>query len=469
VAGPVTLGPDGRYRLVRRIAAGGMGEVWEADDTVLGRRVALKVLVDELAADDHATRRFVREARATARLDHPNVARVYDFGRHGGIPFLVMELLEGETLADRLAAGPLPPAEAARVAATVADALDAAHQRGIVHRDVKPSNVMVTPSGEVKVMDFGIAAAAGETHSTTGSGLYATVAYVSPERVAGEPATPASDVYSLGAVLYELLCGRPPFTGGSPALVARAHLHDPPPPVRQLAPWVPPRLAAACEAALAKDPAQRPSSAAAFAARLRNAVGDGQARAVPDAEPTRPAAGADPDPARTRLAADPGPGPERTRAMSSAPKAPASAPTVQVAAAGPVWRRHRRRATVLLAALLVGLLAVAGARELAARRAAGDRDRPGAAAPAAAATVTVTLRATAPVWTRATVDGRVAYEGTLAGGEQRTFTGRRAVDLHLGNAGGAQLTVDGRARGAPGRPGQVWRGRFTPATGPGGP
>ncbi|HYN18776.1 MAG TPA: serine/threonine-protein kinase, partial [Actinomycetes bacterium] len=245
MAEPVALGPQGRYRLVRRIATGGMGEVWQADDTVLGRRVALKVLVEELAADDHATRRFVREARATARLAHPNVARVFDFGRDGGAPFLVMELLEGETLAARLASGPFGPAEAARVAAAVADALEAAHQLGIVHRDVKPSNVMLTRDGEVKVLDFGIAAAADETHSTTGSGLYATVAYVSPERVAGEPATPASDVYSLGAVLYELLCGRPPFSGPSPALVARAHLHDQPVPVRQLAPWVPARLAEA--------------------------------------------------------------------------------------------------------------------------------------------------------------------------------------------------------------------------------
>jgi tRNA A-37 threonylcarbamoyl transferase component Bud32 len=432
LAGPVALGPQGRYRLVRRIAAGGMGEVWEADDTVLGRRVALKVLVEELAADDRATRRFVREARATARLAHPNVARVYDFGRDGGAPFLVMELLEGETLAGRLAAGPLPPAEAVRVAAAVADALDAAHQRGIVHRDVKPSNVMLTPGGDVKVMDFGIAAAAGETHSTTGSGLYATIAYVSPERVAGEPATPASDVYSLGAVLYELLCGRPPFTGGSPALVARAHLHDPPVPVRQLAPWVPPRLAEACEAALAKDPAARPSSAAALAAQLRAAARNGRARVVPDQEPTR--------------------------AMSSAPAAPPAAPTVQVTATRPVWRRRRRRVTVLLGAVLVALLAVAGARELLA-------SRPEASRPQGPAAVTVTLRATAPVWARATVDGRVAYEGTLREGDQRTFSGRRAVDLHLGNAGGAQLTVDGRGRGAPGRPGQVWRGRFTPSAG----
>jgi tRNA A-37 threonylcarbamoyl transferase component Bud32 len=464
VAGPVALGPEGRYRLVGRIAAGGMGEVWEADDTVLGRRVALKVLVEELAADDHATRRFVREARATARLTHPNVAQVYDFGRDGGAPFLVMELLQGETLARRVANGPFPPGEAARVAAAVADALDAAHQRGIVHRDVKPSNVMLTPDGDVKVMDFGIAAAAGETHSTTGSGLYATVAYVPPERVAGEPATPASDVYSLGAVLYELLTGRPPFSGPSPALVARAHLHDPPPPLRRLAPWVPRRLAEACEAALAKDPDKRPSSAAAFAVRLRAAAAVSHPAAPePSGIPTehlRPAAG--------RARPDAGAGPEPTRAMSSAGAAPASAPTVQVTAARPVWRRHRRRVTALLVVVLVALLAVVGARELGGRQGDGQ-DRPGGeAAPAEAAAVTVTLRATAPVWARATVDGRVAYEGTLAAGDRRRFTGLRAVDLHLGNAGGVQLTVDGRDRGVPGRPGQVWRGRFTPAR-PGSP
>ena len=414
----VALGPGGRYRLVRRIATGGMGEVWQADDTVLGRRVALKVLVEELAADDRATRRFVREARATARLAHPNVARVYDFGRGGGPPFLVMELLEGETLAARLASGPLPPAEAARVAAAVADALEAAHQRGIVHRDVKPSNIMLTPGGEVKVLDFGIAAAADETHSTTGSGLYATVAYVSPERVAGEPATPASDVYSLGAVLYELLCGRPPFPGSSPALVARAHLHDQPVPVRQLAPWVPARLAEACEAAMAKDPARRPSSAASLAIRLRAAS-----------------------------AAAPGAAPEGGPAA-----------TVRVGAGGPVWRRHRRRVTVLLGVVLVGLLAVVAARELGLWPAGGE-DRAAALAPAS---VTVTVHATDRVWARATVDGRVAYEGILVAGDRRTFTARRAVDLRLGNAGGVRLTVDGRNRGAPGRPGQIWRGRFAP-------
>jgi serine/threonine-protein kinase len=368
-----------------------------------------------------------------------------------------MELLEGETLAARLAAGPLSPVEAALVAAAVADALDAAHQRGIVHRDVKPANVMLTPRGDVKVMDFGIAAAADETHSTTGSGMFATVAYVSPERVAGQPATPASDVYSLGAVLYELLCGRPPFPASTPALVARAHLHDQPAPVRQLAPWVPARLAEVAEAALAKDPAERPSSAAAFAARIRAAVN------LPAQVPAPPPG---PEPTRAMPAHEPE-SEAATRATPARDPAPASAsaPTVQVDTTRPVWRRQRRRFSVLLAVLLVALLALVGVRELSGRRpsAAGAPAGSVATAATAARTVSVTLRATDRVWARATVDGRVAYEGTLVAGEQRSFTAHRAVDLRLGNAGGARLTVDGRPRGAPGRPGQLWQGRFTPA------
>jgi eukaryotic-like serine/threonine-protein kinase len=162
-----SLGQDGRYRAVRRIDAGGMGEIWEADDTLLGRRVAVKVLAEELAGDRAAVRRFRREARATAKLAHPNVTRVFDFV-DGEAPFLVLELLEGQTLASRLRrGGAIPPVEATRIAAAVADGLDVAHRGGIIHRDVKPSNIMLTPDGDVKVMDFGIAAA-WEVHSTTG-------------------------------------------------------------------------------------------------------------------------------------------------------------------------------------------------------------------------------------------------------------------------------------------------------------
>jgi eukaryotic-like serine/threonine-protein kinase len=448
-----SLGPEGRYCLVRQLGVGGMGEVWEADDTLLGRRVALKVLVQELAGDARATRRFVREARATAKLTHPNVTRVYDFGRDAGVLYLVMELLEGDTLADRLAGGPLPPAEAARIGAAVADALDAAHRRGIVHRDVKPSNVLVTPAGEVKVMDFGIAAAADETHSTTGSGLYGTAAYVSPERAAGQPATPAADLYSLGAVMYELLTGRPPFVGDSPVLVVRAHLHERPRPVRELAPWVPTRLADACEAALAKDPTQRPSSAGGLAMRLRAASSQPAAsvRGSDGARTWRLRPKMRRDPARRQRLAEP------TRVIG-APAGASIATTVKVGAGRAVWRRPRRRTAPLLVGTLVVVLAALAIMELR----GGDQAAPAPVATAtpAAPQVTVTLQATALVWTRVTVDGQTAYEGTLPAGARRTVTGRRVIDLHLGNAGGVQLTVNGTPRGAPGRPGQVWRGRF---------
>ncbi|HEX8132523.1 MAG TPA: serine/threonine-protein kinase, partial [Actinomycetes bacterium] len=272
------LGQDGRYRAVRRIDAGGMGETWEADDTLLGRRVAVKVLAEELAGDPWAVWAFRREARASAKLAHPNVIKVLDVVA-GEVPFLVVELLEGQTLASRLRrGGAIPPLDAAAIAAAVADGLDVAHRAGIIHRDVRPSNIMLTPDGDVKVMDFGIAAA-WEAHSTTGQQLLATASYLAPERVRGGRASPAGDLYSLGVVLYEMLTGRPPFLAGSAEQLLRAHLEAAPRPVRKLVFWVPPEIAATCEAALAKDPADRPASAGALAAQLRAAAQAAQASA----------------------------------------------------------------------------------------------------------------------------------------------------------------------------------------------
>jgi eukaryotic-like serine/threonine-protein kinase len=194
------FGQDGRYRPVRQIDVGGIGESWEADDTLLGRRVVIKVLAQELAGDPWAVWTFRREARASAKLDHPNVIRVLDVVA-GEVPFLVVELLKGETLAERLRrAGALPPLEAAGIAATVADGLDVAHRAGIIHRDVRPSNVMLTPGGGVKVMDFGIAAAR-EAHATAGQQLLAAATYAPPERIRGGRASPAGDLYALVVVL----------------------------------------------------------------------------------------------------------------------------------------------------------------------------------------------------------------------------------------------------------------------------
>ena len=260
----------GRYRMGALLAVGGMGEVWAARDLLLDRAVAVKVLGRALAGDGRAAERLRREARAAGRLEHPNIARVLDLGEHDGRPYLVMELLEGESLAARIdRAGPMPAAEAARVVAAVADALEAAHRAGVVHRDVKPGNVFLTSAGEVKVLDFGIASAAGDAALTTGD-LIGTAAYLAPERVLGHRATPAADIYALGVVLYELLAGHRPFEAGSEVELAMAHVNATPPPLGRAAPSAPPSLVAACSHALAKDPSSRPSSAAAFAQLVRD-------------------------------------------------------------------------------------------------------------------------------------------------------------------------------------------------------
>jgi eukaryotic-like serine/threonine-protein kinase len=332
-AGSRVLG--GRYRLRSLLAVGGMGAVWVADDAVLGRQVAVKLLGEALAGDGLAAERLRREARAAARLLHPGVARVLDLGEDGGRPYLVMELLRGESLADRLArAGPLPPAEAVRVVAAAAEALQAAHQAGIVHRDVKPGNVFLTGDGEVKLLDFGIASAANEA-ALTGGGLIGTAAYLAPERMLGHHATPAADVYALGVLLYELLAGRPPFAADSGMALAMAHLHARAAPLRDAAPGVPPALAAACEQALAKDPAARPPSAAALARLLRSAV-----------PRTPPAAAPPPD------AAAPAPSTDHalTRRLPAAGAAPATV----------AGRRTRRRGARVAAALLLAALLAAG-------------------------------------------------------------------------------------------------------------
>jgi eukaryotic-like serine/threonine-protein kinase len=259
----------GRYRMEALLATGGMGEVWAARDLLLDRAVAVKVLGPAFAGDGRAAERLRREARAAGRLEHPNIARVLDLGEDGGLPYLVMELLEGESLAGRIGRGrPMAPAEAARVVAVVADALEAAHRAGIVHRDVKPGNVFLGADGSVKVLDFGIASAAGETALTTGD-LIGTAAYLAPERALGQRATPAADVYALGVVLYELLAGRRPFEAGSDIELAMAHVHAHPVSLAQAAPGTPSFLVAACEQAMSRDPSSRPPSAAALARLLR--------------------------------------------------------------------------------------------------------------------------------------------------------------------------------------------------------
>jgi hypothetical protein len=345
-----------RYRLVRMIGSGGMGTVWEAEDQTLGRPVAVKVLSESLAAGEHAVRRFEREAQAAARLSGPYIAAVYDFGRSDGRPYIVMELVPGETLADRLAReGPLPPLEASRIATRVAEALEEAHRAGIVHRDVKPGNVMLTPAGDVKVMDFGIAAAAWAERVTTSGLVLGTPSYLAPEQAKSEKTTPASDVYALGAMLYEMVAGRPPFVAESPVALALAHIREDPRPLDQVADGVPPNLASASMAALAKDPAERPPSAAAFASMLREPTLPLQAIAAPEeTTPLAPAAGGREETTQVTPVA---PRPEDTTQV--APAAPVPEETVPLS---PVQHHGDRRRilipVVLIAAVLLLILAI---------------------------------------------------------------------------------------------------------------
>ena len=300
-----------RYRLVRLIAAGGMGTVWEAHDVLLDRPVALKSMAEGLAADPEFVERFRREARAAGRLTHPNLARVYDFGEDGEAPFLVMELIEGETLHDRIGReGPLPVADVVRIAGEIAAGLEAAHGAGIVHRDVKPANVMLDHAGGVKITDFGIAAAASSTRLTQGAGL-GTATYASPEQTRGERVTAASDVYSLGVVTYEMLTGRPPFDGPSPVAIALAHAEEEPPSIRSARPEVPAGVAAVVERALAKDPRNRPESADAFAGELGQAMGATSPRTERLAPATVPLPPSGPAPPPTVRETRPPRGPSR--------------------------------------------------------------------------------------------------------------------------------------------------------------
>jgi hypothetical protein len=258
----------GRYRLLNRVGAGGMSVVWRAHDDVLDRAVAVKVLAPELAADPELLRRIRIEARAAARLHHRNVVEVHDYGEtEQSLPYVVMELVDGRSLADVVTAGALPWRVAVDVGAQVAAALATAHAHGIVHRDVKPANVMVTSDG-VKLVDFGISATIGEADGVGGA-VIGTPAYLAPERLGGGPVRPATDVYALGLLLYLMLAGRLPWEASTTTQMLTAHQYLEPaglPPV----PGLPTEVADLCRRCLAKDPGDRPT--AGEAGRVLGAV-----------------------------------------------------------------------------------------------------------------------------------------------------------------------------------------------------
>jgi serine/threonine-protein kinase len=252
-----------RYELTHLIARGGMAQVFRARDRLLDRPVAIKVLFPELSVDRAFVERFRREAQAAANLSHPNIVPVFDWGEDGGTYFIVMEFVDGQPLSALLrTTGPLAPAKVADVGVPVAAALAYAHRHGVIHRDVKPGNVLITDDGEVKVTDFGIARAVNTEESLTQTGaVMGTATYFSPEQAEGVGVDARSDIYSLGVVLYEMVAGRPPFLGETPVAVASKHVRDEPPDLRDLAPAVPPVLEAVIMKAMAKSPDDRYSNA----------------------------------------------------------------------------------------------------------------------------------------------------------------------------------------------------------------
>jgi len=298
-----------RYRLVRRIATGGMGAVYEGVDERLGRRVAVKVLKEEYGDDPRFVERFSREARAAATLSHHNIVQVLDSGHDGEQHFIVMEFVEGRNLDQVLTEGVrLTPQEAVSAAAQLCAALAAAHSAGIIHRDIKPGNVLVQPDGQIKVTDFGIAQIMGQA-SLTGTGtVLGTAHYLSPEQASGQGATPASDLYAVGVLLYQALTGTVPFAGDSPVAVALSHIRNEVPPVHDLAPDVPAALAAVVARATAKDPRHRYADAAQMQIALDNALAASPSPGTATAPlPTHPAATDRPSGLVGRLAAAPRP------------------------------------------------------------------------------------------------------------------------------------------------------------------
>ncbi len=251
----------GRFRIDGTLGRGGMAVVYLAHDTELGRPVALKLMADHCADDAAFRARFAREAQAAARLSHPNIVQVFDIGEDAGLPFIVMEYVEGETLGDTLARERrVAPDRAVEIAKECCAGLACAHAAGLVHRDIKPQNLLVTSGGAIKIADFGVAHALDQTRLTLTGSIVGTARYLAPEQTGGGPITPAADVYALGVVLYELLAGRPPHEGTSLPDLAIAKRDDPVTPLRKLRPEVGPELDAAVLACLAVSAEDRPTA-----------------------------------------------------------------------------------------------------------------------------------------------------------------------------------------------------------------
>ncbi len=329
----------GIYKLISRLGAGGMGEVWRAEDTRLLRQVAVKILPDALAADPEWKERFMREARTIAQLNHPNIATIYSIEEYGDTLFIAMELVEGEPLSNLIANGPLIPADAVRVATHVSDALSEAHHKGIVHRDIKPDNILVS-TRFIKVLDFGIAKHIGGTSDanlTQGGMVVGTPHYMAPEQALGRAVDTRTDIFSLGVVLYEMLSGQKPFTGDAVTAILLQIVMTEPTDIAIAAAGISPALASIVRRCMSKQPDNRFQDCDELRKALTSALRDerGSARqsqvptisvpkaVKPDAAPTI----AQVPPAVVRKATEPGrtPQPEPIRPMATAPKPPSAA------------------------------------------------------------------------------------------------------------------------------------------------
>ncbi|MFI6230868.1 protein kinase [Micromonospora echinospora] len=350
-----------RYRLDARIGAGGMGEVWRAVDALLGRTVAVKAMLPDVADDPDFARRFLIEAKAMASVNHPAVASIHDYGHSDGLTFLVMEFVDGQSLSQILARhGRLSPADTMHLVAQAADGLQAVHECGIVHRDIKPANLLVRPNGTLLITDFGISRRHDASLLTASGAVLGTPTYLSPEQVLGRPATALSDVYSLGLAAYECLTGQRPFTGDNPYAIALQRVQTAP---RALGDNVPQPVRAVVERALATEPAERWPSAAALAAAARWSAGTVAHPPAPVpvaglSVPAPPVPG--PPVAGPPLSAPPVPGPSAPVPPLSAPPVPGpSAPVPPPGSVPPIPGRSTRRRWAVLAGAVV-LVLVAG-------------------------------------------------------------------------------------------------------------
>jgi len=410
-----------RYEMGELLGRGGMAEVYAGTDRRLGRPVAIKLLLPEMAAQPDFRTRFEAEARTAASLAHPNAVGVYDTGEHDAVPYIVMERLPGETLADRIAAGPVDPMWLGKRAAEVLDALGAAHASGLVHRDVKPANILIAADGRAKVADFGIAKSleAGRSDLTQTGQLLGTPAYLAPERLDGAPATPRSDLWALGVVLYEALAGTRPYTGETALGIARAVASGAHRPLAELRPDLDPAVVAAVERAMDPDPARRFATAAEMSSGLAGA-------SLVAADTT-----VDLAPAGHTMVLD-GPPLDRTAVGGPGDPGPAVAADVPGGGRGADPRRRQVVAWILAGGLLLLLLVV-----LLLSQVGGD----GSSSVSSGASTTVATRA-APTTVSPTAAlarqlrdeaARLDGQGAVAGG---VATGLRSVADRVERGGG---------------------------------